>query len=244
MIEIEGLRKRHGQREVLKGVGLSVSAGEVAVLIGASGSGKTTLLRCINGLEEFDEGTLTVGKLIMRGGQRPTSTELAALRRAAGMVFQGFHLFPHLTALDNLTLAPQSVLREPRESAEERARALLDRVGLGGRERSFPHALSGGEQQRVAIARALLMRPLVLLLDEPTSALDPRNASEVLAILQELAEEGQTMVVATHAMTFAKSAATTVHVMSDGAMIEKGTPAEVFEDPKHEATRRILRADE
>jgi ABC-type polar amino acid transport system ATPase subunit len=243
MIEIAGLHKKHGAHAVLKGIELSVRAGEVAVLIGSSGSGKTTLLRCINGLEGFDQGTLRVGELVMRGGSPPSASELAALRRAAGMVFQGFHLFPHLTALDNLTLAPRIVLAEPRERAEERGRALLERVGLAGKERSFPHALSGGQQQRVAIARALLMKPLVLLLDEPTSALDPRNAADVLAILQELAKDGQTMVVATHAMAFARSAATTVHVMAEGARVEQGTPAQVFDEPKHEATRRILQAE-
>lgn len=228
MIVLEGVRKVREGRAVLDDVSLTVERGTVAVLIGESGSGKTTLLRCLNALEPFDAGIIRVGDIALRGGAVPSAAQLSRLRRRATMVFQGFHLFSHLDVLRNLTLAPELVARMSRQEAEARARTLLSRLGLEGRERSFPHELSGGQQQRVAIGRALMMEPEVLLLDEPTSALDPKNAAEVVAVLLELAREGQTMVVATHVMDFARRAATVVYVLEKGELVKRGGAAEVL----------------
>jgi ABC-type polar amino acid transport system ATPase subunit len=242
MIRAEGLRRRLGGHVVLDGASLEVERGEVAVVVGASGSGKSTLLRCLNGLEAFDEGELRVGELHVPRGVHPVrdAALLRALRRRLGLVFQGYHLFPHLSVIDNLVLAPVDVLGEPADSARARARTLLERVGLAGKEDRLPKDLSGGQQQRVAIARALAMRPEALLFDEPTSALDPRAASDVLALISELAREGQTMVVVTHAIRLARRVATKVHVMEAGRVVEHGRPDEVLGSPRHEATRWLV----
>ncbi len=242
MIEVDGLVKRFGAVEVLRGVDLSVGRGEVACLIGPSGSGKSTFLRCLNGLERFQEGRVTIGDVALDAGQSDRDHARAARRicRRAGMVFQGFNLFAHETALQNVIEAPMRVLGMSRDEAVERARGFLARVGMLHRLDARPRELSGGQQQRVAIARALAMGPEVVLFDEPTSALDPRATGEVLSVMTDLARDGQTMIVVTHAMGFARKAATVVHVFGDGAIVESGDPDRVFEAPAHEATRSLL----
>ncbi|MCK6459239.1 MAG: amino acid ABC transporter ATP-binding protein [Planctomycetes bacterium] len=240
MIEVKGLVKRFGRAEILSGITLSVAAGEVAAVIGPSGGGKSTFLRCINGLEPFDAGEVRVGEHRL-GPHAHDPAMLRAVRRTVGFVFQQFNLFPHLTALGNCIEAPVRVLREPRDAAAARARAMLGRVGLAGREDAYPKDLSGGQQQRVAIARALLMRPQAILFDEPTSALDPVMAAEVLGVMTDLAKEGQTMIVVTHSMHFARSVAGSVHVFAGGRVVESGPPDRVFSDPRHETTRAFLR---
>jgi polar amino acid transport system ATP-binding protein len=246
LLEVTGLTKRHGEREVLRGVSLTLERGGVGVVMGPSGSGKSTLLRCINGLETFDGGDIRVGGASVprerngRAGER----SLEAVRRRVGMVFQGFHLFPHLSVLGNVVEAPVHVLGLPREEAVERARGLLARVGLGDRLDAAPEHLSGGEQQRVAIARALAMRPEIVLFDEPTSALDPRMTSEVLAVMTELARDGQTMLVATHAREFARRAASEIHVICDGVIVESGAPDRVLDHPSDPRARDVLQAEE
>ena len=242
MIEVEGLVKRHGSAEILRGLSLSVARGEVAALIGPSGSGKSTLLRCLNGLETFQAGSVVVDGHRLEASA-PAKAHEAAVRqvcRCAGMVFQAFHLFPHRTVLENVTEGPIHVLGMGRAEAAERARRLLDRVGLGDRLSARPRELSGGQQQRVAIARALAMGPKVMLFDEPTSALDPRMTAEVLAVMADLARDGLTMVVVTHAMRFARKVAQTVHVLGDGRIVESGPPEQVFDAPRTEATRQLL----
>jgi polar amino acid transport system ATP-binding protein len=244
MIEVSGLFKRQGEAPILRGVSLAVARGEVAVLIGPSGSGKSTLLRCLNGLERFEAGSVTVGGLTV-AAETPAAVRsrvLRQVRRQVGMVFQGFNLFPHRTVLENVTEGPIYVLGLSREPAVERARRLLDRVGLADRLDALPRQLSGGEQQRVAIARTLAMEPLAILCDEPTSALDPRMTGEVLSVLTDLAGDGLTMLVATHAMRFARRVARSVHVLGDGRIIESGPPEQIFDDPRHEATRLLLSA--
>ena len=242
MIEVEGLVKRHGSLEVLRGLSLRVNAGEVAAIIGPSGGGKSTFLRCLNGLEAFQGGTITVDGLSVRADTpaRDRSKVQRQVCRRVGMVFQGFNLFPHRTVLGNVTEGPTCVLGLPRGQAEERARRLLDRVGLLDKLDAMPRHLSGGQQQRVAIARALAMEPRAILFDEPTSALDPRMTAEVLAVMADLATDGLTMVVVTHAMRFARQVAHTVHVFADGTVLESGPPARIFEDPSHPATRLLL----
>ena len=242
MIDVQGLVKRHGSLRVLNGVSLRVRRGEVAAVIGPSGGGKSTLLRCINGLDTFQEGTVLVDNLCLRPeaeGGTPKDT-LRQVRRRVGMVFQQFHLFPHLTVLENVLCGPLYVLRRRRDEAEPEARRLLDRVGLADKLPAYPDQLSGGQQQRVAIARALAVHPEAILFDEPTSALDPRMAGEVLGVIADLARSGQTMVVVTHAMGFARQVATTVHVMHEGRVAESGPPAQIFEAPQQEATRKFL----
>ena len=247
MVKAEGVRKSFGRLEVLKGIDLEVARGEVMCIIGPSGSGKSTFLRCINHLEEINAGRLTVdGQLVgyrERDGRlyELRESEVAAQRRDIGMVFQRFNLFPHLTALENVMEAPHRVRGESKEVARTRARDLLARVGLADREQAYPSALSGGQQQRVAIARTLVMQPGAILFDEPTSALDPVMAGEVLSLMEDLAREGQTMIVVTHSMHFARRVANKVHVFAGGHDVETGTPGEVFEDPKHETTRAFLR---
>ena len=211
-------------------------------MIGPSGGGKSTFLRCINGLEPFQGGEVRVGGRVLtpRTDPRRDARVLLGVRRTVGFVFQQFNLFPHLTVMENLTEAPIRVLREPREEAVVRALALLERVGLRDKRDSYPRSLSGGQQQRVAIARALVMRPEAILLDEPTSALDPVMAAEVLAVMADLAREGQTMIVVTHSMGFARGVATRVHVFADGLDVESGPPAQVFGDPQHAVTRAFL----
>jgi ABC-type polar amino acid transport system ATPase subunit len=243
MIEVRRLVKCHGSLRVLDGASLAVRRGEVAAVIGPSGGGKSTLLRCINGLEPFQEGEVQVDEVRLQPGQavrRDAAPALRALRRRVGMVFQQFNLFPHLSVLDNVLAGPLYALRRPRAEAEPEARQLLDRVGLADKLHAAPGHLSGGQQQRVAIARALAMRPEAILFDEPTSALDPRMAAEVLAVITDLARSGQTMVVVTHAMNFARHVAHTVHVMHAGTIAESGPPGQVFDAPQQEVTRSFL----
>jgi len=241
MIAARKLVKDYGGGRVLDGVSLTVQKGEVAVVIGPSGCGKSTLLRCLNGLETFQEGEVQVDDLRLEGGTRDAdSAVLLALRRRLGMVFQQFHLFPHMSALQNVCAGPVYALGRPRAEAEKEARELLARVGLADFTAARPEQLSGGQQQRVAIARALAMRPAAILFDEPTSALDPRMANEVLRVMADLARSGQTMIVVTHAMGFARRVAHTVHVMFDGQMIESGPPAQVFDGAHEERVRAFL----
>ena len=243
MISVRGLVKRHGPLEILKDLDFEVTKGEVAVVIGPSGGGKSTFLRCLNGLETFEGGEVRVGehRLTPATDPRRDAGLLQRVRRQVGFVFQQFHLFPHLTALENVVEAPVHVLRIPREQAEVQGRTLLERVGLGDKLRHLPRQLSGGQQQRVAIARALAMQPEAILFDEPTSALDPVMTSEVLAVIADLARSGQTMVVVTHAMGFARGVATTVHVFADGHDVEHGPPEKVLGDPQHPVTKAFLR---
>jgi ABC-type polar amino acid transport system ATPase subunit len=242
MIEVRDLVKDHGLLRVLDGVSLSVRRGEVAAIIGPSGGGKSTLLRCINGLETFEAGEVQVDgvRLSPGGAPRETSDALRALRRRVGMVFQQFHLFPHMSVLDNVLAGPRYVLRRSRDESEPDARQLLERVGLADKLAARPDQLSGGQQQRVAIARALAMKPEAILFDEPTSALDPRMAAEVISVIADLAKSGQTMIVVTHAMGFARNVAHTVHVMHGGRIAESGTPHQIFEEPRQDVTRLFL----
>jgi ABC-type polar amino acid transport system ATPase subunit len=236
------LVKPRGLVRVLDGVSLTVHPGEVTAVIGPSGGGKSTLLRCINGLETFEEGEVQVDELHLQagGGRQETRAILGRLRRRVGMVFQQFHLFPHMNVLDNVLSGPLYVLGQRRHAAEPEARRLLERVGLADKLRARPEELSGGQQQRVAIARALAVKPDFMLFDEPTSALDPGMASEVFQVITDLARSGQTMMVVTHAMTFARDVAHTVHVMQGGRIVESGAPAQVFSNPQREATRDFL----
>lgn len=245
MLTISQLVKRFRDREVLRGVSLALEPGRVGVLIGPSGSGKSTLLRCINGLEVFDAGEIAVagGRLAGGASHHDREQELAQIRRHVGMVFQQFNLFPHKTVVGNVVEAPVHVLKTPYDRAVAEARQLLNRVGLGDRLESYPSQLSGGQQQRVAIARALAMKPQLVLFDEPTSALDPKMTGEVLAVMADLARQGQTMLVVTHAMEFARRVATEVHVMSGGVIVESGPPAQVFESPQHAETRELLQQE-
>lgn len=236
MIELRDIRKSFGPLEVLKGVSITVRQGEVVVLIGASGSGKSTLLRCINLLEEPDSGQVVIDGVDVTG----QGIAKHDVRRETGMVFQQFNLFPHLSVLDNITLAPKKVRGMDRTEAEELALELLRKVNLEDKAKAYPRHLSGGQQQRVAIARALAMKPKVMLFDEATSALDPAMTSEVLAVMKQLASEGMTMVVVTHEMGFAREVADRVLFMHDGIIVEEGTPQEIFVSPRHEQTRSFL----
>jgi polar amino acid transport system ATP-binding protein len=242
MIEACALVKRFGAVDVLRGASLSVNRGEVAVIIGPSGGGKSTFLRCLNGLESFQHGRVSVDGLVFDAAtpERERARTLREVCRRLGMVFQSFNLFPHRTVLQNVVEAPIHVLGLPHEHAEERALRLLDRVGLLDRRDAWPRQLSGGQQQRVAIARALAMEPRAILFDEPTSALDPRMTGEVLAVMTDLAHDGLTMVVVTHAMRFARQVADTVHVFCDGRVVESGPPGRIFDDPHEPATRLLL----
>ncbi|HON29748.1 MAG TPA: amino acid ABC transporter ATP-binding protein, partial [Ottowia sp.] len=218
-IRVNGLTKRFGATEVLRGIDCAIDASEVVCVIGPSGSGKSTFLRCLNGLEESSGGEVLVGEVSVHHPK----TDLDALRADIGMVFQHFNLFPHKTALENITLAPSVVRKLAPDAAHARARALLERVGLLDKIDAYPNQLSGGQQQRVAIARALAMQPRIMLFDEPTSALDPEMVGEVLAVMQSLAEEGMTMVVVTHEMGFARQVAHRVLFMDEGRLVEEGT---------------------
>lgn len=242
MIEVRDLVKRHGNLRVLEGISLDVARSEVAVIIGPSGGGKSTFLRCLNGLERFQGGSIAIEELRIDAATIDKNREqiLAQVRKQVGMVFQSFNLFPHRTVLQNVTEAPRMVLGMGRDEAESRAMALLERVGLKDKCGCWPRQLSGGQQQRVAIARTLAMQPRAVLFDEPTSALDPRMTGEVLAVIADLAREGQTMLVVTHAMGFARQVAHTVHVFGEGRVIESGPPAQIFEDPRENATREFL----
>ncbi|MBE3574320.1 MAG: amino acid ABC transporter ATP-binding protein [Firmicutes bacterium] len=236
MLVVRNLHKSFGSLEVLRGITNHVQQGEVVVIIGPSGSGKSTFLRCLNLLEQPSSGE------VWFAGQRVNDhpAHLNRLRAEMGMVFQRFNLFPHLTVIRNITLAPEKVLGLPKEEAQERALALLERVGLRDKAASYPDELSGGQQQRVAIARALAMRPKVMLFDEPTSALDPEMIGEVLDVMRALAQEGMTMVVVTHEMGFAREVGDRVLFMDDGQIVEENTPARLFGAPQQERTRAFL----
>jgi polar amino acid transport system ATP-binding protein len=237
LIEVHRVVKRYGAVEILKGLDMSVEQHQVVCLIGPSGCGKSTLLRCINGLETIEGGEIRLH------GDRVTGpgVDLNALRRDVGIVFQSFNLFPHMTVLENVILAPVRVLGMARADAEERAMTLLKRIGLEAKAKEYPDRLSGGQQQRVAIVRALAMNPLVLLLDEITSALDPELVSEVLNIVRDLAREGMTMLLATHEMGFAREVASKVCFLNGGVVHEEGPPEQIFGDPKEERTRAFLK---
>ena len=235
MIEIKGLCKSFGADEVLKGIDLSIDEKEVVVIIGPSGSGKSTLLRCINHLEEP-----TAGEVIVDGITLSSEANINKVREEVGMVFRRFNLFPHMTVLENIMLAPMKVKHAVRAEAEKTARELLARVGLAEKADAYPDNLSGGQQQRVAIARALAMHPKVMLFDEPTSALDPEMVGEVLDVMRALAREGMTMVIVTHEMGFAREVGDRLLFVDEGRIVESGVPREVFEHPKEERTRSFL----
>lgn len=234
ILSVQGLTKRFGTNEVLKGIDLEVAEGEVVALIGASGSGKSTLLRCLNRLEEPTQGTVTFQ------GQTISADRVDVVRRHIGMVFQRFNLFPHLTALGNVAVAPQKVLGKSKADAEAEGRKLLEGVKLGAKADALPSELSGGQQQRVAIARALAMQPAMMLFDEPTSALDPELVGEVLEVMRELARSGMTMLVATHEMGFARDVASRVIFLEGGRILEDGPPSQVLENPREARTREFL----
>ncbi len=235
-IEIIGLGKKFGQLEVLRGIDMQVRAGEVVCVIGPSGSGKSTLLRCVNRLEEP-----TSGRILIEGvDMTDPDADIDKLRTRIGMVFQHFNLFPHLTVIDNLTIAQRKVLKRSKRESREIAVANLERVGLIDKIDEYPNRLSGGQQQRVAIARALSMKPDMMLFDEPTSALDPELIGEVLDVMRRLAEDGMTMMVVTHEMGFAREVADRVVFMDGGLIIEEGPPKEILTNPRHERTRRFL----
>jgi polar amino acid transport system ATP-binding protein len=235
-LELHNVHKSFGHHEVLRGIDLEVDEHEVVCLIGASGSGKSTLLRCINLLEPIDQGRIVVGgdEVTARG------VDLNEVRRRIGIVFQAFNLFPHMTVLRNVTLAPMHALGKSRAEAEAEARALLERFGLGDRAHDYPDRLSGGQQQRVAIVRALAMRPQLMLLDEVTSALDPELVAEVLQVIRELAAGGMTMVIATHEMSFARDIAKRVCFLDDGVILEQGPPEQILSDPSEPRTQQFL----
>ncbi|MTV49638.1 ATP-binding cassette domain-containing protein [Heliobacillus mobilis] len=236
MIEIKGLHKKFGSLHVLRGVDLTVAEREVVCIIGPSGSGKSTLLRCINHLEEATEGEIQVEGIHLTHKE----TDINRVRAEVGMVFQRFNLFPHMTVLENITLAPVQVRKMPKVEAERFARELLTKVGLSEKERAYPEQLSGGQQQRVAIARALAMKPKIMLFDEPTSALDPEMVGEVLNVMKDLAREGMTMVVVTHEMGFAREVGDRVIFMDEGVIVEEGSPEQIFGNPRHERTKAFL----
>ena len=237
MVRMEGVRKSFGDNLVLDGIDLEVAHGEVLCIIGPSGSGKSTLLRCVNLLEPIQAGRIFLeGEETTRKG-----ADVSAIRQRIGIVFQQFNLFPHLTALDNLTLAARRIRKIPRREAERRARELLHSVGLQEKADQHPHQLSGGQQQRVAIARALMMQPHVMLFDEVTSALDPELVGEVLVVIRDLAREGMTMLIVTHEMQFAREVGDRVVFMDEGSIVEAGTPKEVLDNPREERTKQFLR---
>jgi ABC-type polar amino acid transport system ATPase subunit len=237
MVQLEAVVKSFGDNRVLDGIDLAVDHGDVLVVIGPSGSGKSTLLRCVNLLEPIDSGRVFLeGQEITRKG-----VDVSGVRQRIGIVFQQFNLFPHLRAIDNVTLAARRVKHIRRDQAEKRAHELLASVGLDEKARQYPHQLSGGQQQRVAIARALMMNPHVMLFDEVTSALDPELVGEVLVVMRDLAESGMTMLVVTHEMQFARDVGDSLIFMDEGRIVERGKPKDVLDDPKEERTRRFLR---
>ncbi len=241
MIALKNIHKRFGDNEVLRGISLEVKKGEVCVMLGPSGGGKSTLLRTINGLEGFDEGAIQIDSIALGpDSDANRETALAAVRKRVGMVFQQFHLFPHRTVLGNIIEAPVQVLGRNRDEVIPEAKALLERVGLLEKIHAMPASLSGGQQQRVAIARSLAMKPEVILFDEPTSALDPRSTAEVVSVVEDLAQSGQTMIIVTHAMGFARAVAHRVHVLEAGKVAESGPPQQIFDAPQTETTRRLL----
>ncbi|MGN0902365.1 MAG: amino acid ABC transporter ATP-binding protein [Succinivibrio sp.] len=235
MIRIEDLKKSYGSNEILKGIDLHVKKSEVVVVIGPSGSGKSTLLRCVNYLEVPTSGVISInGEAITR------KTNINRIRAEVGMVFQHFNLFPHMTVMDNITIAPINVRKKSKAEAEEKAMELLKRVGLAEKAKSYPDQLSGGQQQRVAIARALAMEPQVMLFDEPTSALDPEMVNEVLDVMKDLAQSGMTMMCVTHEMGFARQVADRVLFVDHGRILEDKSPEELFTNPEHERTKEFL----
>ncbi|MGQ9473746.1 MAG: amino acid ABC transporter ATP-binding protein [Candidatus Caldatribacteriaceae bacterium] len=236
IIEVRNLNKYFGKHHVLKDINLQVRFGEVVAIIGASGSGKSTLLRCFNGLETVQEGEIKVDGVLVNGH----TTNLNKLRQSIGMIFQSFNLFPHMTVLENITLAPQKVKKISRNDAETIALNLLEKVGLKEKAYSYPSQLSGGQKQRVAIARSLAMNPKVMMFDEPTSALDPETVNDVLDVMKELAQEGMTMIVVTHEMGFAREVSNRVIYLDDGKVIEEGTPEEIFYRPQNPRTKSFL----
>ena len=246
IVQIVNLEKTFGTNQVLKGVDLEVKKGQVVVVLGRSGSGKSTMLRCVNHLEYPTGGAVIVDNEVVgykiQGDalHELKPREVAKQRAKTGMVFQSYHLFPHMTVLENLIEAPQIVLKMKKEEAIERAKVVLEKVGMLAKIDAYPSSLSGGQQQRVAIARALVMKPQVMLFDEPTSALDPELVGEVLDVMRKLAEEGMTMIVVTHELGFARNVADEVVFMADGKLVEKGAPSEIFDNPKHEATKQFI----
>ncbi len=238
IIKIQGIHKWYGNLHVLRGVDISVSKSEVVVICGISGSGKSTLIRCINALETFQKGKIIVDGLSVDPKKKKSIKEV---RKRVGIVFQNFNLFPHLTVLDNITLAPIQVKKIKKADAEQRARKLLAQMGLSDKVKSYPIALSGGQKQRVAIARSLAMDPSVMLFDEPTSALDPEMIKEVLDVMTSLTQRGMTMIVVTHEMGFAKHVADKVIFLDEGVILEEGSPQEVFNNSKHKRTEEFLR---
>ena len=244
ILRIENIHKRFGELEVLRGVDLAVATGDVVCVLGRSGSGKSTLLRCINLLEPPEEGQIYLeGRDVCKGEDAPSGEagwRVDFLRQRVGIVFQQFNLFPHRSALGNVTLAQETALGRSKSEATEKARSLLERVGLGDKVEEFPERLSGGQQQRVAIARALAMDPRVMLFDEVTSALDPELVKEVLDAIRELAGEGMTMVVVTHELGFAREVGDRIVFMDEGRIVEEGPPAQVLDEPREERTRQFL----
>lgn len=244
VLDIKQLTKRFGNTTILEDVSLSVKAGEVVAVIGPSGAGKSTLLRCVNYLQPFERGSVRVLDLELRGtedGYKVDHRTLSEVRSDVGMVFQRFNLFPHLTVLENIILAPMQVKGLSRKDAEAEAERLLETIGMTGKKNVYPVRLSGGQQQRVAICRALAMKPQLMLFDEPTSALDPELVGDVLAVIQRLASDGMTMLLATHEMSFAQEVADTVVVMANKQIVEKGSAREVLTNPQTDRTRRFLR---
>ncbi|ANQ53491.1 amino acid ABC transporter ATPase [Thermosipho sp. 1063] len=236
MLEVRDLHKSFGELKVLKGVNLRVEKGETIVIIGPSGGGKSTFLRCINHLEDYQKG-----EVIFLGKKIKKDKSINEIRTKIGMVFQHFNLFPHMTVLENLILAPTKVLKMPKEKAVEKAKSLLDRVGLSEKIEYYPDNLSGGQKQRVAIARALMMDPVLMLFDEPTSALDPELVGEVLEVMKDLAKSGMTMIVVTHEIGFAREVADRIIFMDKGVIAEEGKPEEIFKEPKNQRTKEFLR---
>jgi polar amino acid transport system ATP-binding protein len=237
LVEIKGLRKSFGTNEVLKGIDLNVESGEVIAIIGKSGSGKSTLLRCINGLENFQQGRIVIDDLLL---EAKNADKMRDLRQKVGMIFQNFNLFPHLSVAENIMIAPRLVKKTSRDALEKQAQSLLARVGLADKTHAFPENLSGGQQQRVAIARALAMQPLILLCDEITSALDPELVGEVLKVVETLAQEGMTLLMVTHEMSFAKRVANRIIFMHEGRVHETGTPEAFFAAPQTKELQQFL----
>jgi polar amino acid transport system ATP-binding protein len=242
ILRLEGIGKEYGKHVVLDDVNLTLKSGEVVAIIGPSGSGKSTLLRCINMLGPATRGRVIVGDLAIDESVPPTAQQLTLLRRSVGMVFQSFNLFPHMSVLRNVSLPQERVLRRSRKEANKRSLELLARVGLEGKADQYPAKCSGGQQQRIAIARALALEPQIMLFDEPTSALDPELGLEVLAVMQELARSGMTMLVVTHEMNFAETVSDRVIIMADGKVLEEGPSKEVMRNPQTERAKRFLKA--
>lgn len=242
MINIQNLHKKFRDKEILKNINLEIAKGETTIIIGPSGSGKTTLLRCMNLLEVPNSGTVSIGdsKLMFSGSERPTEKEILKLRKNTGMVFQGFHLFPHMTVEENIMEGLVTVFKQSKKVARDKALVLLEKVGLLEKRSNYPHELSGGQQQRVAIARAMAIEPLVLLFDEPTSALDPELSAEVFKVIKKLSLEGMTMVIVTHNMSFAREVGDNIIFMDNGLIIDKGTPEQLLSNTTNSRVKQFL----